>query len=372
MSARKIDMGYLVRALIKYNASDLHLKVGRPPIYRINGKLVPTKIPPLTEQETEALIFEVLPSAQLPTLYQERTVNMSFSLTNLGRFRCSVYYQRGTIAMAVRMIPLVVPSLDELNLPLVLREFCEREKGLVLVTGGSGAGKSTTLAAMLRHLNENHSIHIITIEDPIEFIHRDRKASITQREVGTDVKTVLEGLYGAMRQDPDVLILGELLQRETILQAMMAAETGHLVMATLHTSDAKSAITRVLDVFPPEAKHQARIQLASSLVGVVTQQLVPRLDGGMIPACEVLVKSPVIEAYILENELNRIPSAIESSNDYYQMQSMNQALLKLVKRKFISPESALKASPAPKDLQLILDGINGSEVMADLIHDYRR
>jgi twitching motility protein PilT len=357
--ATKIDMQYLVKALIKYNASDLHLKVGRPPLYRINGKLITAKMPELDQERAESIIFGVLSSKQISELETKRHIDLSFRVKDLGRFRCNVYYQRNTICAAVRMIPITVPSLDSLGVPsAVMKELCTRPRGLLLITGATGSGKSTTLAAMIQHINDSTQQHVLTIEDPIEFVFRDNKASITQREVGSDTPTLKEGVIASLRQDPDVIMIGEIRDMETIQAALTSAETGHLVISTLHTNDSKSTVDRILDVFPPDAQNQIRIQLASTLVGVISQQLVSRADGkGRVPACEVMVKSPSIENYILNNELERIPEAIASSNAYYKMQTMNQALEKLVQSGTITSDEALKASSNADDLRLRLAGV---------------
>ena len=351
-------MRYLIKALMKYSASDLHLKVGRPPLYRINGKILPMKIHDLNVEVLEQIIFGVLTDKQKITLAEERQIDFSFRIQRVGRFRCNVYYQRGTISAAVRMIPLTVPKLDDLNVPEVLKELCDRKRGLLLLTGPTGAGKSTTLAAMIQYMNEHQPVHILTIEDPIEFVFRDARATVSQREIGSDVANFTEALRGGLRQDPDVIMIGELRDCETIQAALTAAETGHLVVGTLHTNDAKSTIDRILDVFPHAAQNQVRYQLASTLIGVISQQLLPTSDlQSRIPACEVMIKSPLIENYIAKNEIDKIPEAIANSNHFYKMQSANQALEKLVRSGKITLETALRASSQPEDLKLRLSGM---------------
>ncbi|MGZ3698426.1 MAG: type IV pilus twitching motility protein PilT [Bdellovibrionota bacterium] len=353
-----IDMKYLIRALIKYNASDLHLKVGRPPLYRINGKLVPAKMPEMTADQVEQVINGVLSHKQLRELEEKRQIDLSFKIQEYGRFRCNVYFQRGMLSAAIRMIPLNIPSFDDLGIPAVLKELCQRPRGLLLVTGSTGSGKSTTMAAMIQYINDNNHVHILSLEDPIEFVFRDHKASITQREVGSDIHSFQDGLFAGLRQDPDVIVIGELRDTEMIRVALTAAETGHLVISTLHTNDAKSTIDRIIDVFPSDAQGPVRIQLASTLVGVVSQQLLVRADGsGRLPVCEVMVKSPTIENYIMKNELERIPDAIASSNNYYKMQTMNQALEKLVSSHVVTAEEAIKASNNPDELKLRFSGM---------------
>lgn len=358
VSNKQIDIKYLVRALIKYKASDLHIKVGRPPLYRINGKLIPAKMGELTKDQVESIIFGMLSDKQSTDLEKNRQLDMSFRVQDYGRFRCNIYFQRGTVCAAIRMVPLIIPAFDELGVPSVLKELVQRPRGLLLITGATGSGKSTTLASLIQYLNETSHLHILTIEDPIEFLYRDGKASVTQREVGSDINSLQDGLYGGLRQDPDVIMLGELRDYNMIQAALSAAETGHLVISTLHTNDAKSTVDRIIDVFPAGAKNQVRIQLASSLIGVVCQQLVVRADGnGRVAACEVMVKSPAIESYILKGELEKIPDAIENSSNYYKMQTLNKSLETLIRSGMISAEEGLKTSNSPEQLKLRLSGI---------------
>ncbi len=367
-----VDMRYLVRALVKYNASDLHLKAGRPPLFRINGKLVPAKMPELEADQVEKIVLDILTSRQKVDLEANRSIDLSFVLNGLGRFRCNVYYQRSCVAAAVRAIPLTVPALDQLGIPEVMKDLCQRPRGLVLVTGATGSGKSTTLASLVNYINETCAVHILCIEDPIEYLHRDLKGTVTQREVGADTHSLKDALYSGLRQDPDVIVIGELRDYEMIQAALAAAETGHLVLATLHTNDVRGTIDRILEVFPPEAKNQARLQLSAALIGVLSQQLLERTDGlGRVPACEVMVKSPTIENFILKNELEKIPEAIANSNLYYKMQTMNQALEKLVKDGKITAEQALKSSTSNNDLKLSLSGMVRQEgyEMAGKFHD---
>ncbi len=360
----KIQLKYLIRAMIKYNASDLHLKADRPPIYRISGRLIPAKMPELTQEQIRMLIFNILSKRQIRELEEKRQVDFSFDAKGTGRVRCNVFYQKDTLSAALRMIPMLIPSLQELGVPSVLKELCQRPRGLLLITGSSGAGKSTTLAAIVRHLNENNPVHIITIEDPIEFAHRDIRACITQREIGSDATSMKDALEAALRQDPDVIVIGEMRDFETIQTALTAAETGHLVISTLHTNDAKSTIDRILDVFPADAQNQIRTQLASSLIGVVAQHVLLRTDGNsLVPACEVMINSPTIEDCIRKNERTLIPEIIATSNSYYKMQSLNQALEKLVLAGQVTQEEALRASTNPADLKLRLSGVTHQDVL---------
>lgn len=353
-----IDMRYLARALVKYAASDLHIKAGRPPIFRINGRLITAKMPDLDAEQVEKIIFSILSSRQKIELEEKKQIDLSFILAGLGRFRCHVFYQKNTLSAAIRLIPLDVPTLEQLGIPLVMKELCQRPRGLILVTGSTGSGKSTTLAAMVNHINQTSSVHVVCIEDPIEYLHRDIKSSITQREVGTDTHSLQDALYASMREDPDVIMIGELRDYKMIESALAAAETGHLVLATLHTNDARGSIDRLIEVFPAEAKNQARIQLSATLIAVLSQQLLLKADGsGRVPACEVMIKSPVIESYILKNELEKIPDAIANSNAYYKMQSMNQALERLVHLGKITMEQAMQATGKQDDFKLSMSGM---------------
>ncbi len=354
----KIDIKYLARALVKYNASDLHLKVGRPPLYRINGKLFSAKMPEFTQAASQSIILDILTEKQSAELEMKRQIDFSFAIQEIGRFRCNVYYQKNQISAAIRLIPFVIPNLDELGVPEVIKEICLRPQGLILITGATGSGKSSTLAAMVQYINNNRQVHILTIEDPIEFTHRDRKASITQREVGSDTLNMKDAIISGLRQDPDIIMIGEIRDLETIQAALTAAETGHLVISTLHTRDARSSIDRIIDVFPSDVKNQVRMQLANNLVGVLSQQLLMRADGaGRVLACEVMIKSPTIESYMMSNELDRISEAIANSGSYYKMQSRNQALEKLIRQGIVSTAEGLKASTSPDDLKLLLAGL---------------
>ncbi len=354
-----ITMRYLLQALLKYGASDLHLKAGRPPMFRINGKLVPAKLQDLTASQTRELISGVLNQKSMDLFEKNGQVDCSFAMESIGRFRANVYSQRNSIAAAIRVIPMAIPTIESLNLPVVLKELALTKRGLVLVTGATGAGKSTSMAALVQHINANRQAHIITIEDPIEFIYRDQKSSVSQREIGTDSPSLHDAFIGALRQDPDVIVLGELRDQQTIETALTAAETGHLVIATLHTTDARSTIDRIVDVFPAAVRSQIRVQLSSCLQAIVSQKLVPRSDGsGRIPVCEVLIKSPTIENLILNNEHEKIAETIASSTTYYKMQTFNQALEKLVMAGVVTNEDAIYASNSPEDLKMRLAGFH--------------
>lgn len=357
-SPHGVDLAYLMRALMKYSASDLHLRSGRPPLYRISGKLVAAKMEPLSSDAIQTMLANLLTEQQIQQLERDKQVDLSVHIHEIGRFRCSVFYQRNSVAAVFRMIPVAVPGFEDLGLPPVLKDLCHRPRGLILVTGPTGSGKSTTLAGLVQFINETRHVHILTIEDPIEYVFRDFKGSVTQREVGSDTPSFEAALRGGLRQDPDVVVIGELRDLETIQTALHAAETGHLVLATLHTNNSSATIERLLAMFPEQKQNQIRIQLANTLLGIVSQQLVMRADGaGRVIACEMLVRSPAIQEAILKNNLDQIPEALESSNTHYRMQSLDRDLERLTQTGTITVEEALKVATSPANLKMRLQGI---------------
>jgi twitching motility protein PilT len=348
----------LLKGLVKHKASDLHVKVGRPPLYRINGKLLPAKLPALSAEDVQRLAYSTMTSKQVKEFEENLQIDFGYLVPGLARFRANVFMQKGTLAFVIRMVPLEVPVLSDLGLPDVVKEMALKPRGLLLVTGATGSGKSTTLAAIVEHVNRHVRSHVVTIEDPIEYIFEDKIATVSQREVGVDATSMQNALRGALRQDPDVIMIGEMRDFVTIQTAITAAETGHLVISTLHTNTAAQSIDRIIDSFPADAKNQLRLQLANSLLGVVSQRLVKKADGsGRVVACEVLAKSPTVEKLIAENRFTEIDTAMESSNDYYKMQSMNQALERLVRAGTITQEEALLHSDKKEDLNLKLSGM---------------
>jgi twitching motility protein PilT len=348
----------LLKGLVKHKASDLHVKVGRPPLYRINGKLLPAKLPSLAAEDVQKLAYSTMTQKQVKEFEENLQIDFGYLVPGLARFRANVFMQKGTLAFVIRVVPLEVPVLSDLGLPEVIKELALKPRGLLLVTGATGSGKSTTLAAIVEHVNRHARCHVVTIEDPIEYIFEDKIATVSQREVGVDATSMQNALRGALRQDPDVIMIGEMCDFVTIQTAITAAETGHLVISTLHTNTASQSIDRIIDSFPPDAKNQLRLQLANSLLGVVSQRLVKKADGsGRAVACEVLTKSPTVEKLIAENRFNEIDTAMESSNHYYQMQSMNQALERLVRAGTITQEEALLHSDKKEDLVLKLSGM---------------
>ncbi len=348
----------LLKGIVKHKASDLHVKVGRPPLYRINGKLLPAKLPPLSSEDVRKLAYSTMTQKQIKEFEEELQIDFGYLVPGLARFRANVFMQKGTLAFVIRVVPLEVPEISSLGLPSVLQELCLKPRGLLLVTGATGSGKSTTLAAMVEHVNRNMRSHVVTIEDPIEYIFTDKMSTVSQREVGVDAVSMQSALRGALRQDPDVIMIGEMRDFATIQTAITAAETGHLVVSTLHTNTAAQALDRIIDTFPADAKNQLRLQLANSLLGVVTQRLVRRADGnGRVAACEVLTKSPTVEKLVLENRIADLDTVMESSNLYYKMQSMNQALERLIRDGVISQEEGLLHSDKKEDLTLKLSGM---------------
>jgi twitching motility protein PilT len=343
----------LLSWMLTQGASDLHLKVGAPPALRLKGRLTRVDMPPVSGEELRRWIGSVASTEWMRRIDNEHEADFAYSLPGQSRFRINVFFQMGNMGSVMRVIPQQIPTLQELGMPPILATLTEREYGIVLVTGPTGSGKSTTLAAMIDHINSTQAKHILTIEDPVEFVHSDKMAILNQREVGADTATFAEALKRALRQDPDVILVGEMRDAETISIAMTAAETGHLVFSTLHTNDAKQSIDRIINTFPPDEQHQVRNKLAITLVGVVSQRLVPRKDGsGRVAVQEIMVNSPTIRKLIEENKIASIDKAIEDSVDFYGMQSMNQHLIRFWRDGLVGEEEALAISNNPGDLRL--------------------
>src|SRR5579863_228136 len=302
-----IDIDAILKELVGRRGSDLHLKVGRPPLMRISSDLLPSEFPPLGEEEMNQTLRKLVGDQGWARLESEFEVDASYEIKDVARFRLNAFKERGQFGAALRVIPLSTPTIDGMGHPAVLKDICQAPQGLVLVTGPTGSGKSTTLAAMISHINETQPLHIVTIEDPIEFLYSDKMCTVRQRQLGTDVKSLSEALRRVLRQDPDVILMGEMRDPETIELAMHAAETGHLVFSTLHTNDAKQTLDRIVDAFPPEAAHQVRSMLALTLRAVISQRLVPRADGkGRVAAAEVMINSPMIRDLIAEGKTSQI------------------------------------------------------------------
>ncbi len=345
----------LLRFMVKQEASDLHIKPMRPPLLRMKGKLLPLKSEPLHPDLIRDMVGAILSETHRKTLEERLAVDFGHSLPGVSRFRASVFHQRGTLSAVFRRVPFDFPTLEEWGLPAVLAEFASLPQGLVLITGPTGSGKSSTLAALMRLISDTRLVHVVTIEDPIEFLLKDNLAAVTQREVGTDTPTFSDALRNVLRQDPDVIMVGEMRDRVTMETVLQAAETGHLVFSTLHTNSAVQTLDRILDAFPAEQQRQIRQQLSSVLQAVVSMRLVERSDGsGLIAAIEILRQTPRVQKLVFEGNLEALQEEIEGSVSYHRMQSMNQSLAALVIHGAISRETALEVSTQPGDLDLIL------------------
>lgn len=353
-----MDLVDVLKQVLEREASDLHISVGLPPMIRIKGKLEPLDYPRISSNDSRDLIYSVLTQDQRQRLETDWELDFSYSLPGDARFRVNAYFQRNSLGAAFRLIPIGIRNIDQLGLPVVLHELASKPRGFVLVTGPTGCGKSTTLAAMIDEINRTRSEHIVTIEDPIEFLHRHQSCVVNQREVGTDTKSFSRALKSVLRQDPDIILVGELRDLETIQTALTAAETGHLVFATLHTQDAPQTIDRLIDVFPPHQQDQIRVQIASAIQGVVSQQLLPTRDGrGRCVACEVLVPTPAVRNLIREGKTHQIYTVMQTGTKH-GMQTMDGSLADLVRRRLITKEVAERQSSNPEDLnRLLMTGV---------------
>ncbi len=357
-----MDFRKILEEMIELGASDLHVKTRCRPTVRIDGHLVSMDHPPVTQEDLEEIIGSRLTPDQKQLFLRDREIDFGFGIAGLARFRSNFYYQRGTIAMAIRHVPLGVPAIEDLNLPPIVEQLALRPRGLVLVTGTVGSGKSTTLASMIDSINRRLARSIITIEDPIEFLHRDDKSLISQREVGLDTDSFAGALRHILRQDPDVILLGEIRDRETMAIALMAADTGHLVLSTLHTIDAAQTVNRIISFYPPHQHDEVRFLLATTLQAVISLRLIPRMSGkGRIPAVEVMVNTPTIQDYLLDPEKTlMIKSAIHEGVAQYGMQTFDQSLMKLYTDGLITLEEAIHASSSPTEFELRIRGIRSS------------
>jgi twitching motility protein PilT len=348
------DFADVLLEVIERDASDLHLTAGAPPMIRMHGKLHPLDFPKLTPQVTREVVYSILTNDQRQRLENDWQIDFAYSIPGKGRFRVNAYFQRASIGAAFRLIPSQMPKLSSLGLPAVLEDFTKKPRGFVLVTGPTGSGKSTSLAAMLDLINDSRQEHIMTIEDPIEFLHMHKRCVVNQRELGGDAKSFSLALKAALRQDPDVILVGEMRDLETISTALTAAETGHLVFATLHTQDTAQTVDRIIDVFPSEQQGQVRVQLSVSLQGIVTQQLLPRADGnGRTVAAEVLVPTPAIRNLIREGKTHQLYSALQTGAQF-GMQTMDTSLAQLVRENKITRELAEARSSAPEELRRLM------------------
>lgn len=352
-----MELDKLLNIMAEKGASDLHIRVGSPPVFRINGKLEPYQKFIMTAEMTVRIISELLNEKQRKKFDEKLECDLAYSMEDKGRFRINVYRQRGSINLAIRHVPNTIKTFQELKLVPVIQALADNARGLVLVTGTTGCGKSSTLAAMIDYINENRSCHIVTIEDPIEFMFTDKKSIISQRELGFDTLNYLEALKYVVRQDPDVILLGEMRDLETTAAAITAAQTGHLVLSTIHTVNATQTVSRIVDLFPPHQQAQIRYQLSDTLKGVVSQRLLPVANGeGRIPAVEVLVVTALVKKMIEDNNLAEI-STLMKQGSYYGMQTFNQALLNLYNNGEVTLEDALASASNPEELMLAIRGV---------------
>jgi len=350
-----IDLTEPLLKLLEDDASDLHITTGLPPVIRIHGKLMPlTEYPKLTPNDTKEMIYSILTQNQREKLERNLEFDFSYGIPGKARFRVNVYYQRDSLGAAFRVIPVKIKNIEELGLPMFLENITDKARGFIVVTGPTGSGKTTTLAALIDKINETRNEHIMTIEDPIEFLHRHKKCMINQREVGSDTKSFADALKYVLRQDPDVIMIGEMRDLETIQAALTAAETGHLVFATLHTQDAPQTIDRIIDVFPPHQQQQIRIQLAGTLQGIVAQQLLPTKDDkGRVAGVELLVPTSGIRNMIREAKTHQIYNSMQTGQKY-GMVTMDQSLADLYRRGMITLETAINKAVFPEDLKQML------------------
>ena len=353
----RVNLHQLLRAMIDKGASDMHITTGAPPLLRIDGAIVPLKLPPLSPVETKQLCYSVLTEEQKIQFEKNKELDLSFGVKNLSRFRANIFLQRGAVSGAFRAIPFKILSFEELGLPPVIADLTSKPRGLILVTGPTGSGKSTTLASIIDRINSETRQHIMTVEDPIEYLHPHKRSIVNQREVGTDTGTFRQALKYVLRQDPDVVLVGEMRDLVTIEAAMTIAETGHLVFATLHTNSAVQSINRIIDVFPPHQQPQIRAQLSFVLEGVISQLLLPRAGTpGRVLAMEVLIPNPAIRNLIREDKVHQIYSQMQMGQAKHGMQTLNQSLYSLFARRLITLEEAVGRSSEPEELMGMIEG----------------
>ena len=372
-----MNINDLLKTAVASGASDLHLKVGSYPMMRVTGTLVvASEEKRLDRDDTQGMAEALFAPENREKFRAAQEVDLAYSVQGLGRFRCNVFQQRGTVGIVLRVIPTKIRTVDELGLPPVLKRIALEERGLVLVTGTTGSGKTTTLAAMIDYINSTRATHIMTIEDPIEYLHRDHHSIVNQREISVDTKSFASALRSALRQDPDVILVGEMRDHETVETALVAAETGHLVFSTLHTLDATETINRIITVFPPHQQRQVRIQLASILKGAISQRLMPRADGlGRVPAVEVMVSTPFIRDCIIDKDkTSMIHSAIAAGTSQYGMQTFDQSIFGLYQQGFVTLEEALRWASNVDEFKLKVQGISTSSEIArdEMIKNLRK
>jgi twitching motility protein PilT len=362
-----MDINDLLKKANALDASDLHIKVGSPPIVRIYGELAPlTSEKKVSNEDAVKIATTVMNAAQTEMFKRKNDIDLAYSVPGLGRFRCNIFMQRGTIGVVFRVIQMRIPTIDELNLPEVIKKLSMEQRGLILVTGTTGSGKSTTLASMIDLINTTRTEHIMTIEDPIEYLHRDKKSIVNQREIGSDTESFSKALRQALRQDPDIILVGEMRDFETIQTSLVAAETGHLVLSTLHTIDSTETINRIIAVFPPYQHKQVRMQLSSVLKGIISMRLIPKANGkGRVPAVEVLIATAMIKDCVLDPDKTKtIPDVIEQGALHYGMQTFDQSILGLYKSGLITYEEALRRATNPDDFVLKVKGIQSTSELS--------
>lgn len=362
-----MDLHQLLNSMVEKKASDVHMKAGAFPLFRIDGDLIPQGETPLTPQELAEVASYLMDEKQQKTFFEDhREVDLAYAVEGLARFRTNAMWQRGLPEIIMRVIPQRIPRIEDINMPTaVLKQIALEQRGLILVVGITGSGKSTTLASLINEMNVNRAAHIVTIEDPIEFVHPDKKSSISQREVGLDTDSFKAALKFVLRQDPDIILIGEMRDTETVSAAISAAETGHLVLSTLHTLDTVQTIERILDFFQPEQQNQIRVQLAGTLKAVISQRLVNKADGvGVVPACEIMIVTPTIKSLIAEGKVSSIRQFIAEGNSQYGMQTFDQSLIQLVRSGMITRESAMEQASSPSEIDLGLKGISSSKASA--------
>lgn len=355
--SQALDIHKLLKSVVAYKSSDLHLVSRSEPQIRIDGRLVALNLPVLDGKQIEEMAYSLLTEKQKKAFEEHNELDFSIVIPDVGRFRANYYKTMDEIACAFRIIPVIIPSLDDLNAKKIFKELIKREKGLILVTGPTGSGKSTTLAAMLNEINLNEARHIITVEDPVEFVHTNKKSLFSQRNVGTDTASFSAALKFALRQDPDVILIGEMRDRETITAALTAAETGHLVFGTLHTNSAPSTINRIIDVFNGDEQPQVRAQLSTSLIAVIAQALLPKVGGGRIAAQEVMITNPAISNLIREDKVHQIYSQMQLNQTSTGMTTQTQELVEFLRKKLISKDTAVQYSNKPDELIRIIESM---------------
>ncbi len=345
----------LLRVVVEAGASDLHVKAGSPPVLRVDGELRPFDLPALNPEDTKDYAASLMSDKQIRRFSETNELDFAYSAPDIGRFRVNVYRQRGSISVALRQVAVVIPTFEDLRLPAIVEKLALEPRGLLLVTGTTGSGKTTTLAAMIDHINTHLLRHIVTIEDPIEILHRDKRSIVNQREVGLDTESYSSALKYVLRQDPDDILIGEMRDLETVRTALTAAQTGHFVMSTLHTIDATETINRIIDFFPPHQQKQVRIMLAGSLRGIISQRLLPHTDGvGRVPAVEVLVMTGRIRDFILDSDQTHNIEVAIKEGEYYGMQTFDQSLLSLYEQGLVTLHDAVAAATSQQDFKLLV------------------